>query len=164
MCVSCLSYTRFSVLFLVVTFTFQPNLWEVLCTFGDLLDKPWSQVSSLLRPGTCLCFLSRKGFSIPTARRFSSNAVHTHALAHSAYHFFRQEQVPTSMHSVRLEPTKLILLGTRTTYSSTKPRGTYEDMALHCLLLILYYVVMLITAVLHIRDHAVSLWRSFVTT
>ena len=37
----------------------------------------------------------------------------THALALS-------EKVPTSMESVRLEPTKLILVGTRTTYS-TKP-------------------------------------------
>ena len=40
------------------TFTFQ------------LLDKPWSQVSSLLPPGCCLQFLSRIGFSNPTARRF----------------------------------------------------------------------------------------------
>ena len=39
------------------TFTFQ------------LLDKPWSQVSSLLLPGSCLQFLSRIGFSNPTARR-----------------------------------------------------------------------------------------------
>ena len=42
-------------------------------TLSDLLDKPWSQVSSLLPPGTCLQFLSRIGFGIPTARRFSSN-------------------------------------------------------------------------------------------
>ena len=42
-------------------------------TLSDLLDKPWSQVSSLLPPGTYLQFLSRIGFSIPTARRFSSN-------------------------------------------------------------------------------------------
>ena len=40
------------------TFTFQ------------LLDKPWVQVSSLLPPGSCLQFLSRIGFSNPTARRF----------------------------------------------------------------------------------------------
>ena len=38
----------------------------------SLMDKLWSQVSSL-PPGTCLQFLSRIGFSIPTARRFSSN-------------------------------------------------------------------------------------------
>ena len=35
-------------------------------TFFQLLDKLWSQVSSLLPPGTCLQFSSR----IPTARRF----------------------------------------------------------------------------------------------
>ena len=34
------------------------------------LDKPWSQVSSLLPPGSCLQFLSRIGISNPTARRF----------------------------------------------------------------------------------------------
>ena len=38
-------------------------------TLSDHLDKPWSQVSSL-PPGMCLQFLSRIGFSIPTARRF----------------------------------------------------------------------------------------------
>ena len=36
----------------------------------QLLDKPWTQVSSLLPPGSCLQFLSRTGFSNPTARRF----------------------------------------------------------------------------------------------
>ena len=36
-------------------------------TLSDLLDKPWSQVSSLLPSGTCLQFLSRIVFSIPTA-------------------------------------------------------------------------------------------------
>ena len=33
--------------------------------------------------------------------------------------FFMQEKVPTSMHSVRLEPTKLILIGTRATYQAS---------------------------------------------
>ena len=37
----------------------------------------WSQVSTLLPPGTCLYFLSRIGFSIPTAGRFSSNEAHS---------------------------------------------------------------------------------------
>ena len=35
----------------------------------QLLNKPWSQVSSLLPPGPCLRFLSRIGFNSPTARR-----------------------------------------------------------------------------------------------
>ena len=50
---SCIDVANFS-----HTFTFQ------------LPDKPWSQVSSLLLPGPCLQFLSRIGFSTPTARRF----------------------------------------------------------------------------------------------
>ena len=38
---------------------------------SQLLDKPWSQVWSLLPPGACLQILSRIGFSDPpTARRF----------------------------------------------------------------------------------------------
>ena len=51
-------------------------------TLSDLRDKPWSQVSSLLPPpGTCLQFLSRIGFSIPTARRFSSNVANSRSRA-----------------------------------------------------------------------------------
>ena len=50
-----------SYIFIFMTFTFQ------------LLDKLWSQVSSLPPLGACLQFLSSIGFSIPTARRFSSN-------------------------------------------------------------------------------------------
>ena len=50
-------------------------------TLSDLLDKPWPQVSSLLPPGTCLQFLSRTGFSIPTARRFSSNVANSRSRA-----------------------------------------------------------------------------------
>ena len=55
-------------------------------TLSDLLDKPWSQVSSLLPPGTCLQFLSRIGFSIPTARRFHRMLL-ARALALSANQF-----------------------------------------------------------------------------
>ena len=35
-------------------------------TLSDRLDKSWSQMSSLLPPGRCFIFLSRKGFAIPT--------------------------------------------------------------------------------------------------
>ena len=48
----------FFFLFFSHTFTFQ------------LLDKPRSQVSPLLPPGSCLQVLSRIGFSNATARRF----------------------------------------------------------------------------------------------
>ena len=47
-------------------------------TLDDLLDKPWSQVSSLLPPGTSLRFYRAYiAFSIPTARRFSWNVKRT---------------------------------------------------------------------------------------
>ena len=88
------------VLSLFFTFTFRINSSEVLFypLSGLLLDKPWSQVSSLLPPVTCLHFLSRIGFSIPTARRFSSNvAINTitHAFELSAYQFLSKKHNPS---------------------------------------------------------------------
>ena len=65
-------------------------------TLSDLLDRPWSQVSSLLPPGTCLQFLSRIGFSIPTARRFSLNVANSRSRAFR-YPFCMQEKITTSM-------------------------------------------------------------------
>ena len=64
-------------------------------TLSDLLDKPWSQVSSVLPPGTCLQFSSRIGFSIPLLVDFHRMLL-TYALALSANQFFAQEKVPTS--------------------------------------------------------------------
>ena len=49
-------------------------------TLIDLLDKPWSQVSSL-PPGTCLQPLSRIRFSLPTARRLTSNVANSRSRA-----------------------------------------------------------------------------------
>ena len=63
-------------------------------------------------------FLSRIGSSIPTARRFSSNVAISRFCAFRLS-FFLQENLLTSMHSVRLGPTKLILSGTRTAYYAT---------------------------------------------
>ena len=68
-----------AVFFSSLTFAFHPNSY--LVPGKVFLDKPWSQVSSLLPPGTRLYFLSRMGFSIPTARRFSSNVATSHALS-----------------------------------------------------------------------------------
>ena len=67
-------------------------------TLSDLLlDKPWSQVSSLLPPGTCLQFLSRIGFSIPTAaRRFSWNVANSRSRAFRLSPVM-QDKEPTSM-------------------------------------------------------------------
>ena len=51
------------------TLIFNCNFCLHTSTF-QLLDEPWSQVSSLLPPASCLQFLLRIGFSSPTARRF----------------------------------------------------------------------------------------------
>ena len=50
-------------------------------TLSDLLDKPWPQGSPLLPPCTYLQLLSRIGFSIPTARRLSSNVANSSSRA-----------------------------------------------------------------------------------
>ena len=100
-------------------------------TLSDLLDKPWSQVSSLLPPGTCLKFLSRMGFSIPTARRFSSLLL-THALTLSANHFFfnARKSPYEFVYSVRIELATLTLLGTRITYQATEDAGYIQQIIL----------------------------------
>ena len=77
-------------------------------TLRDLLDKPWSQVSSLLPPGTCLQSLSRIGFSTPTARRFSSNVANSRSRAFRWSIFFSAWKSPYEyVHSVRIELAKL---------------------------------------------------------
>ena len=75
-------------------------------------------MSSLLPPGTRVYFLSRIGFSIPTAHRLSSNVAKL-----TLSRFSNVEKLPTSMHSVAFEPTKLILISTRTTYQATGDAG-----------------------------------------
>ena len=105
-----LGYTFcFVLFFLCPTFTFQ------------LLDKLWSQVSPLLPPSTCLQFLSRIGFSIPTAHHFSSNAANLRSRAFRES-ICAQENGPTNlyecMHSGGLELVQL-------TYSR------HEDNLLH---------------------------------
>ena len=48
----------------------------------------------------------------------------THALALSANQFFYAKKSPYEyVHSVRIEPAKLILVGTRTTYQATGEAG-----------------------------------------
>ena len=82
-----------------------------LHTFAfQLLDKPWSQVSSLLLPGSCLQFLSRIGLGNPTARRLFIECCLTRALALSPSQFVHKKKsrrIYTSTHSAGLELTKL---------------------------------------------------------
>ena len=82
-------------------------------------QKPWSQVSGVVPSPRCVpSFFSRIGFSIPTARRFSSNECCqlTLFLALSDNQFLCKKK---SLRSVRIELTKLILVGTRITYKAT---------------------------------------------
>ena len=89
--------------------TFLFFLFVHTSTFQLLDKKPWSQVSPLLPPGSCLQFLSRIRFSNPTARRLFIELL-THALALSASQFVRKKKSPriyTSTHSGGFELTKL---------------------------------------------------------
>ena len=72
----------------------------------QLPDNLWSHVSSLLPPGSCLQFLSRIGFSNPTARRFFSSGV-----ANARSRVFRkpicaQEKIPTILYEYTLGGTR----------------------------------------------------------
>ena len=64
----------------------------------------------LFPPGSCFQFLSRIGFSNPTARRFFTRVLLPHALALSASQLVYKRnslRIYTSMHSGGLELTKL---------------------------------------------------------
>ena len=68
----------------------------------QVLDTPWSQVSSLFSHGSCLRLLWRRGFSNPTARDFSSSL-----FANSRSRAFRksicaQQKVPTILYEYAL--------------------------------------------------------------
>ena len=68
-------------------------------------------------------FLSRIGFSIPTARRFSSNIANSRSRAFRYINFYARKSPYEYVHSARIEPTKLILVGTRKTYQATGDAG-----------------------------------------
>ena len=88
----------FRTLFFSHTFTFQ------------LLDKPWSQVSSLLPPGSCLQILIAHRVQQSHCSSIFYRVLLTHALALSASQFVhkkKSQRIYTSMHSAGLELTKL---------------------------------------------------------
>ena len=100
---------------------------------GSTLSNFWKSRGHRYRPfppPLCASFFSRIGFSIPTARRISSNVANSRSRAcHQS--FFAQEK-PTSTHSARLEPTKLNFVGTRTTYRVTGDAGSHMLRADSC--------------------------------
>ena len=72
-------------------------------------------------PGTCLYLFSRTGFSIPIARQFPSRSSQLTLSRFPLIIFYARKSpyADRSMHSVRLEPTKLILMSTWSTYQAT---------------------------------------------
>ena len=97
--------TRLITFIITITVTIVQVLLLILFYFSHTstlqpLDKPWSQVSSLVPPGSCLQFLSRIGSAIPllTARRFFIGVLLiTHALAFSASQFVHKKKSPTNL-------------------------------------------------------------------
>ena len=81
--------------FLCHSFYFLPQLVGGF-TLSDLLDKPWSQVSSLLPPGARLHFYHAEGSALPLLVDFHRMLL-THALALPANHFFMHEKLPSSI-------------------------------------------------------------------
>ena len=112
-CTSIISLSFFFFLLLLTLLLFQ------------LLDKPWSQVSSLLPPGSCLTiFITRIGFSNPTARRFFIECCWLTLSRFPQVKFVhkkKSQRIHTSMHSAGLDLTKLTY--TRLEDNLTRRRG-----------------------------------------
>ena len=69
---------------------------------SQLLDKPWSQVSSRLAPGSCLRFLLRIGFSaIPLLVDISSSVAYSRSRAFRKS-ICAQEEVPANLYEYAL--------------------------------------------------------------
>ena len=70
--------------FFLRSFLLPSSSGKIRFTLSDLPDNPWSQVSPVLPPDTCLHY-SRTGFSIPTFLPYTLVILHrispTHALA-----------------------------------------------------------------------------------
>ena len=116
-------FFTFCSFFLSSLLTFQLNSFVRDFTLSDLLDKSWSQVSSLLPPGTCITFVLHRAqyshFLAFHARRFSTN-LPPHALALSSERFAQEKvSTKTSMQSGGFTPAILTLVGTRVTHYST---------------------------------------------
>ena len=95
---------------------------------GFLLDEPWSQVSSLFPPGTCLHLFIAPGAAFPLLvdfHRIYQVATINSRFRASRFFFFREKKsLRVCIQSVRLEATKRILVDTRAT---TCHRGRLVD-------------------------------------
>ena len=109
----CTVYTTFFFMFSFFIFVFSRFYFSSFWTSCGLRCRPFSP------PGTCLQFLSRIGFSVPTARRLSSNVANSRPRAFRESIFYARKRTYEYVHSVRIELAKLILVGTRITYQAT---------------------------------------------
>ena len=99
----CRSRCRIRCIYLFI-YLFRTHLLPSFCTSRGHRCRPFSP------PVLAFNFLSRIGFSNPTARRFFHRVLLTHAFALSARHFVQKKKSPrfyTSMHSGEFELTKL---------------------------------------------------------
>ena len=102
-----------------------PSQFVMVFTLSDLLDKPWSQVTSLLLPDTCLHFYRTQGSANSHLSAFYARA-NSHFLRAFRSSIIMQEKVPVSasMHSGRLEPASLIFVGRFICYTTGEARYT----------------------------------------
>ena len=89
---------------------FPSSFFSLYTSTFQLLDKPWSQVSSLLPPGSWLQFFIAHRVQQSHCSSIFHRVLLTHALALSASQFVHKKKSPriyTSMHSGGFELTKL---------------------------------------------------------
>ena len=108
--------------FFIITFTFQ--LWSFYPHPSSVQAVVTGVSHPFSPPFVPSCLL---GCNIPTARRLSSNVANSRSRAFRKSMLVQEKVLASRMHSVRLEPTKLILLGTRITYQAT---GDVRDLGL----------------------------------
>ena len=111
------------IIFLIVTFTC-PAQPVTRFTLSDLLDKPWSQVSSLSPPVLAFIFIAHRvqhyHFFAFHARLFSPNYANPCSRPFRSSISTQEKSLRARgcMHTVRLEPTTLTIVGTRFTHHS----------------------------------------------
>ena len=121
-------------IFLYDHFIFPAQLVAAFTT-SDLLDKPWSQVSSRLPSGTCLHFYRASVSAFPLFVDFYPNFENSRSCAFRSSVFTQGEVLRREcVHTVRTEPTKLILVGTMITYPPIGDAGALLTGHMHLVL------------------------------
>ena len=110
-----INHTRYNTLlvFYFVTFSFKQEVLYRQRSSGQV--KQWTQVYVSLHSLCLSIFIGCSASNISNPR---FRAIHFHCRRKSYHQYVR-----TSMHSVGLEPKRLILVGTRTIYQATGDAG-----------------------------------------